>query len=281
MNESKRGIEMTIAQQSEMETWRRIRVSTRRRLIASITLGVIYVMAALAIGAFLNYAVQHVIDGIIVYEGWDAIEVDLDWMTRLIWGYAVLAVIAVIVYPLALLLIAGRLPWWLVSVARTIPGVGSTTRAIALGDVCQSMYQSILCSQTDVAATADAAAKVRDSSMRHWLKRSSRRIESGESFSSLMLSSPIRDPTWSTLRAILKNPLSDNQVVGVWHQSAAECHVLAVSRLNRSVQMIAISGLLISVTLASLALLTTLFFIVSVLRGYYFWDTLLSGLMSL
>ncbi len=269
----------SIAYLAELEMWSDIRCETRQCLFRSLTIGVLYLLAALAVGAYLILAVQEVGTGLFMRRGWELEKVNLDWMRYIAWGYGGMAIIVMILYPLLGLLIHDRIPHWCSWMMEAVPGVGSTMRIVSLGDFCQSMYQSVAASETYSSALDQASQCVRSSSMRHWSRKASGRIAAGQSLGQVLASTPIREPSLFAVIALTSssttstqssaNTISDEDTIRVWYQAALECHTLAQSRSHRTTQMISVLGLLASVFFATLGMFMAATFVFSILTETY------------
>ena len=247
-------IEQSIAQEAEFEIWRSIRDDTRRRLTVAITVGFLYFLAALAVGAYLILTVAEVGRETVFLKDWEPERIDVVWLTQIALGYGGLALVAVIGYALTLMLIRDKLPPWLCRIVGAMPWIGSTIGIVSMGEFCQSIYQSILRRQTYSDAFAQASMVVGDARLRRWSGNSSKRIESGNSLVSVFQSSPIQDQPLSAVTAFVAKELSVNESVRVWHHATAECHLLAQSRLARTTLVISITCLLASVLIAIFAM---------------------------
>lgn len=272
LNHSQISFENSIAQQAELEIWRGIRENTRLRLTRSISVGVLYLLAALAVGAYLLLAVAEVGHETMYMDGWEDEEMNLLWIVDLAWGYGGLALIAIIGYVFTLMLIRDKLPATVCRIVGTLPWIGPTMHIVAMGEFCQSIYQSVLRSQTYADALCQASRVVRNADLRQWSKDSSKRLESGHSLVSVLGSSPIQDHPLSAVTAFVSRDLSVNESVRIWHQATAECHLLAQSRLDRTIQFISVSSLLVSVLIASLALLFSGMLLRIVLDGWWIFQ---------
>lgn len=256
----------SIAAQAELEIWQGIREDTRRRLIRVISVGFLYLLAALAVGAYLMVAVADAAGGADVLMSWYGDQLDTPSIDPLAWSYGGLAMVATIIYGLTLLLIHDKLPPSLCRIVGSMPWIGSTVRIVAVGEFCQSIYLSVLRSQTYGDAFARASAEVRHADLRRWSGDSSQRMESGQSLASVLQSSPIQDQPLFAAASLVANGLSANETVQVWHHAAAECHLLAGSRLERTTLIISATCLFVSVLIASFALLISVFLMLRLLE---------------
>jgi hypothetical protein len=200
-------------------------------------------------------------------------------MRYIAWGYGGMSLIVMIFYPLLSLLIYDRLPHWCSWMMEGVPGVGSAIRVVSLGDFCQSMYQSIMDSDTYDAALDQASQIVHSPSMRHWSRKASGQIAAGQSLGQVLASTPIREPSLFAVIALTSNSpastpsptysRSDEDTIRIWHQAALECHTLAQSRSHRTNQMISVVGLLASVFFATLGMFLAATFVFSILSETY------------
>ncbi|QDV44452.1 hypothetical protein Enr13x_43180 [Stieleria neptunia] len=255
MNQSHANAENSIAMTAELELWQSIREDTRRRLTRVVSIGVLYLLAALAVGAYLILTMAEVASDTVVLHSWRPELIDVTWMKMAALGYAVVAFIAIVGYLVILMMILQRLPALLCSIAGAMPWIGSTMRMVAMGEWCQSIYQSLLRSQTYGDALQQASQAVDHAGLRRWSAISSKRIELGHPLSVVLQSSPIQDQPLSAVAVLAAETLAPEQAVLIWHRAASECHVLAQSRLDRTAAVLSISFLLASVFVAFFALL--------------------------
>lgn len=267
----------SIGQQAELERWRRGRADVRRRLSGAAMGAFVYLISALAVGAFLIVAVAAVTRDTTVMDGWDSLGVDLSWMYKIVWGYGALALLATVVFPLVLLMVAGRLPPLLARVMRSLPGIGSTMRMVELGDFCQSMYMSIAQSKTYGQAFGDAVQDVRDADMRRWAKSSAASVEGGQPLASVLRFAPIREQPLPAILAFVQGGVSQTEALRIWHHAAEDCHQQAQARLQRTVQAMSVTFLLAAVFLATLGLLLAATITIMVLQG---WVSMLYSLSA-
>jgi len=268
----------SIAVEAEFEIWQNVRSETRRRLTGAVTIGYLYLLAALAVGGYLMVTVAGVCESGIILEDWEPVEIEMGWMLQIAWFYAGLAIAATIAYPLILLLIFGKLPSELSRFLNSIPFIGSTVRAVSMADFCQSIYRCVLNSLTFGDAMARASKDVRDASLRRWSADSSRRLAAGQSLPSVLAMSPMREQPIAALSALVRDELSSEDTRRVWHQAASQCHSLAISRLRRTTQFLSVSCMLVSALLAAFAVLMSAVFLGYALRGISYGG-FLSGLM--
>ncbi len=264
----------SIAQTAEFELWQRGRDDARRRLRSAVTWGFVYLIAALAVGAYLIVVVKEISRGTVWVDSWNFEEMDLSWMTQIAWGYAGLAVLAIIAYPLLLLLIHGKLPSGLAWFMRRVPGIGSTMRVVELGELCQSMVQSIAQSKTYAAALGDVSHTVRDSGLRRWSARAHQQIEAGQSLATLLRSSPIHDQPLPAVIAFAQSDTSRTDTLRVWQQAAAQCHIRIERRVDRATQAVSVSCLLAAVFFAAFGLLLAATITCMALDVWIYWGAI-------
>ncbi|MCS7469862.1 hypothetical protein NZK35_24690 [Stieleria sp. ICT_E10.1] len=259
MNPSQVELENSIATTAELELWQSIREDTRRRLTRVVSIGVFYLLAALAVGLYLILTMAEVASDTVVLRSWRPEVIDVRWMKMTALGYAVAGIIAIIGYLVILMMILQRLPALLSTVAGSMPSIGSTMRMVAMGEFCQSIYQSLLHSQAYGSALQQASESVHHAGLRRWSAISSKRIELGHPLSMVLQSSPIQEQPLSALAALTTEERAaeqaTEQAVQIWHRATSECHVLAQSRLDRTAAVVSISFLLASVFIAFFALL--------------------------
>ena len=96
MNQSQADVENSIATTAELELWQSIREDTRRRLTRVVSIGVLYLLAALAVGMYLILTMAEVASDTVVLRSWRPEMIDVTWMKMTALGYAVAAIIAII-----------------------------------------------------------------------------------------------------------------------------------------------------------------------------------------
>ncbi|QDV82268.1 hypothetical protein [Planctomycetes bacterium TBK1r] len=265
MNQPQIDVENSIAATAELELWQSIREDTRRRLTRVVSIGVLYLLTALAVGVYLILTMAEVASDTVVLRSWRPEMMDVTWMKVTALGYVVAAVLAILGYLVILMMILQRLPPLLSTVAGSMPWIGSTMRMVAMGEFCQSIYQSLLRSQTYGNALQQASETVHHAGLRRWSAISSKRIELGHPLSMVLQSSPIQEQPLSAVAALstvglastegLAADQATEQAVQIWHRATSECHVLAQSRLDRTAAFVSVSFLLASVFIAFFALL--------------------------
>lgn len=231
-------------------------------------MGFLYLLAALAVGAYLILAVADVGRATVVYSGWEQEELQVAWMTQIAGIYGGLALAVTIGYVCALMLVFDRLPSVFCLIGGSIPWIGSTTRIVAMGEFCQSIYQSVLGSRTYDDALAQASDSIRHAGLRRWSRNSSKRIESGQPLGRVLRSSPIQEQPLSAVAAFLTKEMSTQDAILVWHRATSECHLLAQSRLDRTTQFMSITFMLASVLIAAFAMLLSGTMMRVVLQGW-------------
>ncbi|EMI54075.1 type II secretion system F family protein [Rhodopirellula sallentina] len=256
-----------IAQNAEAELWKGIRNQTRRSLSVSLTFAYFYLMAALMVGSYLITAVSEVGREAVYYIGWELTELDVTWMTRFAWSYAVLALLATITYVIAMLFIHNKLPTHLALAATKIPWIGSTMRAVSVGRLCESVLHSVKRSRTYDEALSIATNEVGDAALSRWSATSSDRVRAGHSMSGILESCPVGDQPLMAIAAFMEQERTGEEAIRVWHLATEECHSLAQSRVARATQFLSVSALLISVFLAAFAMLSSSAFISTILSG--------------
>gem|GEM_PF-6564006 len=120
----------TISDQAEAEMWSVIRDDARSSLSRATTVSFIYLIAALAVGAFLLSAVAELSEDAVYYVGWEEKEVLITWMRSLIWVYAGIAVAASVIWILVQLSLRGSLPVVIATIVSKIPGLGRAIQTI-------------------------------------------------------------------------------------------------------------------------------------------------------
>lgn len=259
--------ESSIGLDAEREIWLQIRTDIRRRLITSITIGLLYLLGALVVGGFLIHTIGEIGRDTVYLQGWEPHTLNLQWMTNLMWCYFGFGVLASLGYVGILLMIRNYLPSVLWRFGSSIPWIGSTVRMIELGDLCQSIYRSVLRSLPYDEAFSKAASEVQSAGLKAWSARVAEQIRSGQSLTRVLRSCPAQDQPLAAVAAITQGELSTEDCVNVWHQATVECHALALSRLNRATQVISVTCLLCSVGLAAFALVASARFMAALLEG--------------
>lgn len=261
----------TIANQAEVETWAAIRDNGRSSLSRATTLSLLYLLAALAVGAYLLSAVAQICEGAIYLVGWDVEELQLTWMETMMWIYAGAAVIAIAGWLLVQLSLRGRLPVLLsVFVAKT-PGLGRAIQTIALANFCESIYRSVVGSQTYGDAFRFASQEARFAPLQNWAAQSALRLDAGQSWEHALSHPPIKDHPLAAVTALGQGQLSREETIGMWHQAASDSHSLVDSRSRRTVRYLFRTGLVASVLTASFAILAVNTAIVMTINGLTFF----------
>lgn len=244
----------SIGDVAEAELWLGIRREAKRKLAGVLSVGLLYLLSALAVGSYLIVSMANVGEEFIYLRGWKTESFELHWMNQIAVGYAALAVFVATGYVLAVLMIFNKLPAFFYQLFWSIPWLGSTLRAVVMGEFCQSMYQSLRLSKTYGEGLAAVSSDTRNAGLGSWAKHSAHRFEAGYSLESVLGSSPLKDQPISALRTFLSRDLPLDESTHVWHNAAVECHLLVQSRLSRATLVITTTCLLASVLLASLAL---------------------------
>ncbi|TWT92246.1 hypothetical protein [Neorhodopirellula pilleata] len=257
----------SIGRDAELEVWRHVRIEARRRLSGTLTIGFVYLLLALLVGAFLIHAVEDVAHDTVYLQGWNQETLELRWMTELIWGYVGIGILALVGYVMAMLMIHHRLPGTTWQMIASTPWVGSTMRIVAVADFCQSMFHSLGDSLTYDQAFSKAAVEMQSDGLKPWSTGAAEQIRSGRSIGQVLSSCPTREGSIMALAAMTQSQISADQSLRVWHDAATECHELIASRLQRTIQVISIFCLLGSVGLAAFAMLVSTRFMASVLGG--------------
>ncbi|MCO8125397.1 hypothetical protein NHH03_26900 [Stieleria sp. TO1_6] len=267
MSQVQCAVENRIAFESEHELWQSIRDDTRRRLARATSIGFLYLLAALAVGAYLILAVREYGTDAIYFDGWYPKPIQFDWLTQIAWAYGVIAIVATFAYILVMLFIFDRLPSTLCRVVAATPWIGSTIRIVATGELCQSVFRSILDSKSYSDALQQASHEVHNRCLRDWSALSAARIDAGHSLANVMRVSPFQDPPLSAIAALTTYSQSQQESLRIWYQATTECHRLAQSRLDRATTALSVTCLLVSVFLASFAMFLTALFTRFVLGG--------------
>ncbi|EGF29126.1 hypothetical protein [Rhodopirellula baltica] len=260
----------TISDQAEAEMWSVIRDDARSSLSRATTVSFIYLIAALAVGAFLLSAVAELSEDAVYYVGWEEKEVLITWMRSLIWVYAGIAVAASVIWILVQLSLRGSLPVVIATIVSKIPGLGRAIQTIALANFCQSIYRSVVNSKTYGDAFRAASDETRFTPLRPWIDRSAARLDSGQSWENALLRPPIKDHPLAAVIAIGQSQLSREETIHMWHRAASDSHWLLQTRSQRTVRHLFRVGLIGSLFTAGLAILATNTNIVLMIEGLTF-----------
>ena len=259
----------SIAVQAELETWQDIRNESRRRLTVAISLAAAYLLGAVAVGSYLVSVVSEIAkDSMVLRSYWDWETIDLFYFTQMGVIYIGLAVMIVLGYALMAMLIWGKLPVGSTWIIDRLPGVGATMRMVVMSELCTSFYGSMLRSLAYTEAFDQASNEVENRDVSRWAKRCAKRVEAGHPLGAVLLSSPVRDQPLSIVSALLSGDQTQIQSAHIWHQAATECHLLAQSRMERTVQVLSVASLLASALIAFFAVLVCGTVVRSLLEGY-------------
>lgn len=254
MSESNEAMMQSIGDAAEAELWLGIRREAKRKLAGVLSIGLLYVLSALAVGGYLIMSMANVGDEFVYFSGWQAKSFNLFWMKQVAMGYAGLALLVGVGYVVAILLIFDKLPAFFYQLLWSTPWLGSTVRAVVMGEFCQSMVHSLRLSKTYGEGLSAVSTETRNAGLGSWAKRSAHRFEAGFDLDKVLRSSPMKDQPLSALATFLSRDLPLDQSTRVWHSAAVESHLLVQSRLARATMVISTTCLLVSVMLASLAL---------------------------
>ncbi|WP_182865153.1 hypothetical protein [Stieleria mannarensis] len=257
----------SLAEDAELQIWRGIREDTRRRLLRVVTVGGLYLIAALAVGVYLIVTIAEVGRENVALRGWQPVAVDVGWMLTVAAGYGVMAVLALVGYLVAWMWIQDKLPAAACRIVGAMPWIGSTMRMVAMGEFCQSIYQSLLRVQPIGEALDQASSAVGHAGLRRWSALASKRIELGHPLVHVLQSSPIQDPPLSAVTAFAMREMAASDTVDVWRRATSECHLLAQSRLDRTAMAVSVCCLLASVFIAFFALLLSGIAMKTLLQG--------------
>ncbi|KAA1261244.1 hypothetical protein LF1_37900 [Rubripirellula obstinata] len=258
---------ISITKQAELEIWRDVRRETCRRLTSAITIGFVYLLAALAVGAFLFLTISEVGNDFVYLENWEERDLGLGTIAGVAKCYLGLAFVAIVSYVLVLLFIHQKLPADLSRIFHAIPWVGSTISMMGMAEFCESYYRSMLAQRTDVDALAAASSDIGDPVLRRWSNRAGQRADAGQPLSLILRSSPIDDQPLSIIAAFINQTISSDEAKSIWHHAARECHTLVQSRLHRSLHFLHFGFMLTSVALAALAMMMSTTFMATMING--------------
>ncbi len=254
MNSQDSIADLQIAEQAEIELWGDIRMHVRRRLFRAATVGAFSMVLSLAVGAFLLTSVSGLGDGIADFTGDRNQAFDLTWMVQLAWAYGFAAATVVVLYVIVLLSLRNWLPSVFSPVPELIPAIGPTIRAVSLGEFCQTVYLSVVRSETYENALRRASETVGNPALRRWAGESQKMLAAGRSIEQVLTESPVSDHPLNAVSATLCASASDEMTRQVWWQATTECHELANSRMHRTIQILSVFCLSVSALSASLAL---------------------------
>lgn len=261
-----------ISDQAEMETWAAMRDNARSSLSYATTISFLYLIAALAVGAFLLSAVAELCEGAIYYVGWEEQTVMVAWMRSMMWVYASVAATAGLGWLMVQLSLRYRLPVLISAIISKIPGLGRAIQNIALADFCQSIYRSVVNSETYVEAFRAASNETLFTPLRLWIDQSAKRLDSGQSWEHALRYPPIKDHSIAAVIAMGQNPLSSEETIRMWHQAASDSHLLLQTRSQRTVRHLLRVGLIASVFTAGFAIMATTTNIIFMLDGLSFFS---------
>lgn len=261
----------SIAMRAEFERWAGVRENARRRLTHALSIALVYVLASIGVGIFLLRSVSQIVQIAVESESYFwKLPGNIEWMNQLAICYGGLAVVVLAGYVIAILLIHDRLSGYLTRLLGAVPWIGSTVRMVSMGELCQSIYQSVRAGKTYDVAFRKASTELRNPSLRRWSGRMAAAIESGVSLVNLLRGSSIRDQPIGVLSGIFTHEISETDAIQVWHHAAAECHLLADSRLNRTLMATSVTCVLVSVLIAAVALLSSTMFLQIMVRGFIY-----------
>ncbi|OYP34909.1 hypothetical protein [Rhodopirellula sp. MGV] len=257
-----------VAFEAQLETWQTVRADIKHQIAKITTLAVVYLLASLAIGGLLLSKMLELSDGFLFVVGWrQYTPVEMGWLHSVLLGYLAAGLGVALLFVLVQAIVWNWLPSGLFDLVAMIPWVGSTVRAIALGEFFQSIYKSVSLDQTYARAFESAAEQIRNSSLRRWARIAAGRIESGQSLESLISTIPIHDQPVCVLGVLISQHPNQVQTLQLWHHATEECHRLAESRLYRTRLFIHVTCLLTSVFIAGLALFFTVGYAIVMIRG--------------
>lgn len=263
---------LTIGQTAMLQTWQEIRLDARRRMLFTATLGFLYVIASLLVGAYLLHALDRIVDDVPdPSRSWLSSEtIELAWLSSVALAYLVATVIVGAALAFVILMLVGRLPKFLSPIAARTPVFGAICRIMSAGEFCQSLYRSVVQQKTYADAFGEAADEIREASIRHWAKHSSTRIAQGELVQNVLESTPIDDQPLAVISAVIPSLKNTGDSVYLWHEASAECHAVLQTRLKRGLKFVSLWSLLISVSLAGSPFVLATLFISFHLRANYF-----------
>ena len=260
--------DLTIDQATQLEIWQSIRAEIRRRLTVVITIGFLYLVAALAVGAYLLSMVGEIgRDLVYLDDRWNEQPLGTERLLDYAAGYAVLAIFGLIAYVLILAYVHDRLPAWMCGCMSWIPLIGSTVRMLGVGDFCGSIFRSVIGQRTYGEAFRIASSDISDPRLRRWSMMSATRIDAGQPLSTVLRSVPVDDVPLNAVSTILDRLSASADTDRIWRFAANECHTVVQSRLSRTIQMISGLFLLISLTVATGAMLVSSMFMTTTIEG--------------
>ncbi|MCC9655115.1 hypothetical protein [Rhodopirellula halodulae] len=257
----------TIANQADLERWTNIRTDSRREVLRAITFGLIYLLAALAVGAYLLISVEAITDGTIIFVGWDVVEVSFPWMNVLAWIYAGLAVSFILLFVVFQLSLRHRLPATLVRLVAICPILGRVQQTLASAETLQSVYHAVLAEQPYGDAFQTAADEIQSPLWKRWASSVSTRFQAGQTIEKAMRQVPLIDHPIAAVITLGQDTLTHAETVRLWHQATEECHALLQSRTRRSIRFISHTGVIIATLLAGMAILSSNTYLVQMMEG--------------
>ena len=117
---------LSIAQQARIDHWDEMRKQIRSRMIRLVLSGTGYLMISFLIGALFIEMMGSVARETVYLRGWQATELEVEWMSKVILLYALAAGLVTITSAMVLLFIGNKIPAWLCNGFFKVPFIGPT-----------------------------------------------------------------------------------------------------------------------------------------------------------
>jgi len=258
---------LSIAQQARIDHWDEMRKQIRSRMIRLVLSGTGYLLISFLIGALFIEMMGSVARETVYLRGWQATELEVEWMSKVILLYALAAGLVTITSAMVLLFIGNRIPAWLCNGFFKVPFIGPTLECLAAAELCQSVYQSVITKSTYFSAFEKASGELKQPGVVRWAGAASSRLEDGEVLSDILKTIPLSVPPLAILSSVFKEQGNPEHARRSWENAAAELHRLAQSRFERTRLFVSNVILLISAFIASYAIYYSSSFMLLALRG--------------
>lgn len=260
----------SIAQASQFESWHRVRLAARRGLMQSVSWMTFYAVASLVIGAYLLLAVHSIGEHTVDFGGWNRDTSDADGLRVLAIGYGV-AAIGVFAFWLGMMIsMAERAPRRLRGIWKRAPGMGRMGGAIALGELCESVFASVQRSQTYGDALSSASNTLGDADLARWAGQAARALDSGEPIETVLQTVPVQDTPITAAVPLTRQASSQRETILLWRHACEECHGLIETRGRAFRQTLTTVVMLMSGWVALMALLICFRFLASTISSFGF-----------
>ncbi len=258
---------LSIAQRARIDHWDEMRKQIRSRMIRLVLSGTGYLLISFLIGAMFIEMMGAVARETVYLQGWEATELEVEWMSKVILLYTLAAGLVTITSAMVLLFIGNRIPAWLCNGFFKVPFIGPTLECLAAAELCQSVYQSVITKSTYFSAFKKASGELKQPVVVRWTGAASSRLEDGEVLSDILKTIPLSVPPLAILSSLFKEQGNPEHARRSWENAAAELHRLAQSRFERTRLFVSNVILLISAFIASYAIYYSSSFMLLALRG--------------